>query len=102
MDTFQPFLRPSLLCQGTGGATRGCLPRKPGSIFMTETSRYEQCKPNPLRGLFSWSADGSTRLSTSRTLLPHCVEDLLHRLIHCFDGFLPCLVDPLLHLLYLG
>src|SRR5262249_51629034 len=38
--TFQPFLRPSLLCQGTGGATRGKLPRKLGSIFMTATSRY--------------------------------------------------------------
>ena len=39
--TFQPFRRPSLLCQGTGGATRGKLPRKLGLIFMTETSRYE-------------------------------------------------------------
>jgi hypothetical protein len=42
MVTFQPFLRPSLLCQGTGGATLGNLPRKLALIFMTETSRYEQ------------------------------------------------------------
>jgi hypothetical protein len=42
MVTFQPFLGPSLLCQGTGGATRGNLPRNFGLIFMTDTSRYER------------------------------------------------------------